>query len=106
MLAFDDVESRKGHSGLYQFGAAYICHTGAVHLRLRLRALLRHGLCDDDIGRFGLMNARLSQPVFPGDVLATRISQTDAHPRFQTVASGERVVLDRGSFTAGSDPIL
>jgi hypothetical protein len=44
------------------------------------------------------MNARLSQPVFPGDVLETRIWRTDAGHIFQTVAPGERVVLDRGTF--------
>jgi acyl dehydratase len=62
------------------------------------RALL-HALCDGDVGRFGAMNARLSQPVFPGDILETRIWRNDAGCQFQTVAAGSRVVLDRGGFT-------
>jgi len=61
------------------------------------RALLQ-GLCDQDVGRFGSMSARLSQPVFPGDVLETRIWRSDHGARFQTFAD-ERVVLDRGTFT-------
>jgi acyl dehydratase len=65
------------------------------------RALLQ-GLCEDEVGRFGSMNARLSQPVFPGDVLETRIWRNDAAALFQTFASGDRVVLDRGSFTFAS----
>jgi acyl dehydratase len=60
------------------------------------RALLQ-GLCEGEVGRFGSMNARLSQPVFPGDVLETRIWRSDGGARFQTVA-GDRVVLDRGTF--------
>lgn len=62
------------------------------------RALLR-GLCEDEVSRFGSMNARLSQPVFPGDVLETHIWRSDdGDAQFQTVASGDRVVLDRGRF--------
>ena len=62
------------------------------------RALLQ-GLCEGDIARFGSMSARLSQPVFPGDVLETRIWRGDGRVQFQTVAAGDRVVLDRGGFT-------
>jgi acyl dehydratase len=61
------------------------------------RALLQ-SLCEGDVGRFGAMNARLSLPVFPGDVLETRIWRGDGACQFQTTA-GDRVVLDRGSFT-------
>lgn len=62
------------------------------------RALLQ-GLCEGELGRFGGMSARLSQPVFPGDVLETRIWRgEDGGCRFQTLA-GDRVVLDRGGFT-------
>ena len=68
------------------------------------RALLQ-GLCDGDVGRFGSMTARLSQPVFPGDVLETRIWRSESGVQFQTFASKDRVVLDRGSFAfAGSLP--
>jgi acyl dehydratase len=61
------------------------------------RALLR-GLCDGDVTRFGHMEARFSKPVFPGDRLDTRIWRTDDGARFQVLANGERVVLDRGAF--------
>lgn len=62
------------------------------------RALLK-GLCDGDVRRFGSMSARLSQPVFPGDKLATCIWRTERGAQFQTFAAGTRTVLDRGTFT-------
>jgi len=62
------------------------------------RALLL-GLCDGDVSRFGSMDARLSKPLFPGEVLETRIWKTDGGAMFQTVASGDKVVLDRGVFS-------
>ena len=61
------------------------------------RALLR-GLCDDDVGRFGHMEARFSRPVHPGDRLDTLIWRTDDGAQFQVLADGDRVVLDRGVF--------
>ncbi len=61
------------------------------------RALLK-ALCDGGVRRFGSMYARLSQPVFPGDKLETRIWRTERGAQFQTLASGGRIVLDRGSF--------
>jgi acyl dehydratase len=62
------------------------------------RALLK-GLCGGDVQRFGGMYARLSQPVFPGEKLETRIWRSEGGAQFQTFASGGRVVLDRGFFT-------
>ena len=62
------------------------------------RALVQ-GLCDGDVSRFGAMYARLSQPVFPGDTLQTHMWRTAEGAQFLTVASGNRGVLDRGSFT-------
>jgi acyl dehydratase len=62
------------------------------------RALLK-GLCDGDVARFGGMGARFSQPLFPGESLETRIWRTEDGAQFQTLASGNRVVLDRGTFT-------
>jgi acyl dehydratase len=61
------------------------------------RALLR-ALCDGDVRRFGSMTARLSQPVFPGEVLETQIWRADDGAQFRTLAAGSRVVLDRGAF--------
>lgn len=61
------------------------------------RALLK-GLCDGDGARFGHMEGRFSKPVYPGDVLDTRIWRTDDGAMFQMLANGERVVLDRGVF--------
>jgi acyl dehydratase len=61
------------------------------------RALLK-GLCDGDVARFGSMYGRFSQPVFPGDMLDTRIWHVDGGAVFQTLANGERVVIDRGTF--------
>ena len=61
------------------------------------RALLR-GVCAGEVDRFGHMEARFSQPVFPGDRLDTRIWQEADGARFQTLANGERIVLDRGVF--------
>jgi len=62
------------------------------------RALLQ-GLCEGDVRRFGSMYARLSQPVFPGDALQTRIWRTERGAQFQTLAQESRLVLDRGSFS-------
>jgi acyl dehydratase len=61
------------------------------------RALLK-GLCDGDVARFGAMEGRFSQPVFPGERLDTQIWLTDGGAQFQTLANGERVVIDRGIF--------
>jgi acyl dehydratase len=62
------------------------------------RALLK-GMCDGDVGRFGAMSARFSQPMFPGDVLETSLWRTETGAIFQTQAQGGRMVLDRGVFT-------
>lgn len=61
------------------------------------RALLR-GLCDGDATGFGHMEGRFSKPVFPGDRLDTLIWRTGDGALFQTLANGERPVLDRGVF--------
>lgn len=61
------------------------------------RALLK-GLCAEDVARFGHMEARFSKPVYPGDRLDTLIWRTDSGAMFQTLANGERLVLDRGVF--------
>ena len=61
------------------------------------RALIK-GLCDGDVSRFGTIGGRFSQPVFPGDRLDTQIWLTDGGAQFQTLANGERVVIDRGVF--------
>ncbi|MGH3705643.1 MAG: MaoC/PaaZ C-terminal domain-containing protein [Agromyces sp.] len=71
-----------------------------------------HGLCtygfaaravletvaDGDTERFGSFGARFSSPVFPGELLQTRIWRTETGAVFQTLA-GERIVLDRGEFS-------
>jgi acyl dehydratase len=61
------------------------------------RALLK-GLCDGNVARFGTMEGRFSQPVIPGDQLDTQIWLTEGGAQFQTLANGERVVIDRGIF--------
>ena len=61
------------------------------------RALLK-GLCDGDTARFGGIEGRFAQPVFPGDILNTHIWKTDGGAMFQTVANGERLAIDRGVF--------
>ena len=61
------------------------------------RALLK-GLCEGDAARFGGMEGRFSQPVYPGDRLDTAIWLTDGGAQFQTWANGERLVIDRGLF--------
>lgn len=61
------------------------------------RALLK-GLCGGDVSRFGAMDGRFSQPVFPGERLDTHIWHTDGGALFQTVTNGERLVIDRGTF--------
>ena len=62
------------------------------------RSLLR-GLCDGDVRRFGAMDGRFSQPVYPGDRLDTIIWNTDRGAAFRTLANGERLVIDRGVFS-------
>jgi acyl dehydratase len=66
------------------------------------RALVR-AVCGGDVARFGHMAARFSKPVFPGDRLDTLVWLDDDGARFQTLANGERIVLDRGVFRF-SDP--
>lgn len=61
------------------------------------RALLK-GLCDGNVERFGAMEGRFSQPVIPGEQLDTQIWLTEGGAQFQTLANGERVVIDRGIF--------
>lgn len=61
------------------------------------RALLK-GLCDGDVSRFRTIGGRFSQPVFPGDRLDTQIWLTEGGAQFQTLANGERLVIDRGVF--------
>jgi acyl dehydratase len=61
------------------------------------RALLQ-ALAGSDANAFGAMQARFSKPVYPGDRLDIRIWQTEDGAQFQTLANGERVVLDRGRF--------
>ena len=61
------------------------------------RALLK-ALCEEDVARFGHMEARFSKPVHPGDRLDALIWRTDAGATFQMLANGERLVLDRGVF--------
>ena len=61
------------------------------------RALLRE-LCDSQAAPFRHMQARFSKPVHPGDRLDTLIWRTEKGAQFQTLANGERVVLDRGTF--------
>jgi acyl dehydratase len=61
------------------------------------RALIK-ALCGGDAARFGHMAGRFSKPVHPGDRLDTRIWRTEEGAVFQTLANGERLVLDRGVF--------
>jgi acyl dehydratase len=61
------------------------------------RALLQAS-CGADVARFGHMAARFSKPVYPGDRLDTLIWRTEEGCVFQTLANGERLVLDRGVF--------
>lgn len=61
------------------------------------RALLR-GLCDGDAAGFGHFYARFSKAVHPGDRLDTQIWRADGGAIFQTLANGDRLVLDRGIF--------
>lgn len=63
------------------------------------RALLG-ALCDGDAAGFAHMSARFSKPVHPGDRLETLIWRTEDGARFQMLAEGERIVLDRGVFRA------
>jgi acyl dehydratase len=62
------------------------------------RALLGE-LCSGTAQGFHAMHARFSKPVYPGDRLDTQIWKTETGARFRTIAAGERVVLDRGTFT-------
>ena len=61
------------------------------------RALLK-GLCGGDTARFGGIYGRFSKPVHPGEMLDTHIWHTDGGAQFQTVAGGDRIVIDRGAF--------
>lgn len=61
------------------------------------RALLK-GLCGGDTARFGGIYGRFSKPVHPGEMLDTHIWHTDGGAQFQTVAGGDRIVIDRGTF--------
>lgn len=61
------------------------------------RALLK-GLCGGDTARFGDIYGRFSKPVHPGEMLDTHIWHTDGGAQFQTVAGGDRIVIDRGTF--------
>ncbi|MDE2405752.1 MAG: MaoC family dehydratase N-terminal domain-containing protein [Sphingomonadales bacterium] len=62
------------------------------------RALLQ-ALTDSEAAPFRHMHARFSKPVYPGDRLDIRIWETgDGGAIFQTLANGERIVLDRGVF--------
>ncbi|MDR2256074.1 MAG: MaoC family dehydratase N-terminal domain-containing protein [Arthrobacter sp.] len=62
------------------------------------RAVLRH-IVDGDPERFGSLFGRFSSPVFPGEALTTKLWRTEDGALFQTFV-GDRLVLDRGSFTA------
>ena len=59
---------------------------------------LTERLCGGDVGKFRSMSARFAKPVFPGEVLTTRIWLVDDAGRFETLAGDGRLVLDRGSF--------
>jgi acyl dehydratase len=61
------------------------------------RAVLR-GLCDSDAAGLGHFFGRFSSSVHPGDRLDTHIWRTGDGALFQTLANGERLVLDRGVF--------
>ncbi len=61
------------------------------------RALLK-ALCGGNAAPFGHMAARFSRPVHPGDTLETHIWRTSDGAVFQTLANGDRLVLDRGVF--------
>lgn len=63
------------------------------------RALL-HELCGGDPARFGSMDVRFSQPVFPGEALTVRMWDDGGRFVFQTLADTDgRVVIDNGVFT-------
>ncbi|MBU6269532.1 MAG: MaoC family dehydratase N-terminal domain-containing protein [Sphingomonadales bacterium] len=62
------------------------------------RALMQ-ALTGSESAPFRQMHARFSKPVYPGDRLDIRIwNSGDGTAQFQTLANGERIVLDRGSF--------
>lgn len=61
------------------------------------RALLR-ATCESDPGLFENLGVRFTSSVYPGDELAVRVWRTETGADFQT-AVGDRVVLDRGTFT-------
>lgn len=61
------------------------------------RALLQE-VCGGDPAVFGSMEVRFAATVLPGDTLDTAIWHTDEGALFQTRV-GDRVVLDRGTFT-------
>ncbi|MBV8980060.1 MAG: MaoC family dehydratase N-terminal domain-containing protein [Acidimicrobiia bacterium] len=63
------------------------------------RALLS-ALCDGDPARFKKMDARFSASVYPGDDLTIRMWDTgEGQAVFQTVRTGDQVVIDGGGFT-------
>ncbi len=51
-----------------------------------------------EFARFGGIDGRFAQPVFPGDRLHTHIWLHEGGAQFQTVANGERLAVDRGLF--------
>jgi acyl dehydratase len=59
------------------------------------RALL-HALCDSDPSRFKSIEGRFSSPVIPGESLTVRMWVDGDAAVFQTLASGDRVVIDAG----------
>jgi acyl dehydratase len=61
------------------------------------RMLLAEG-CGSDPERFGSMDARFASMVVPGDVLDIRMWRRGDGALFQALV-GDRVVLDRGTFT-------
>ena len=61
------------------------------------RALLRH-VCGGDSARFGSIRARFTAPVMPGDTLVAVAWRRDDGAAFR-LRVGDKVVLDRGSFT-------
>ena len=62
------------------------------------RALL-HAACDSDPARFAGMGGRFKSPVMPGEVLEVHIWDQGDEVRFQTRATGDRVVFDGGVLT-------
>jgi acyl dehydratase len=61
------------------------------------RGLLNE-ICGGDAGRFKSMNARFSQPVFPGDTLTVSIWVDGSEALFKTTNQDGDVVIDQGVF--------